>query len=159
MKLQIRNATLAVALSLIASQATLLTALPVEAQTYHATATKTQPSKTKQFFRKHEAVRKATIGAGVGTAAGAVTGLVAGKGMVRGAAIGAGTGATVGVINANKTLGRHPIMRDAATGTAVATGITMAATRGRGGAKTTLKGAALGAALGLGVGLYRDKLR
>jgi hypothetical protein len=35
----------------------------------------------------------------------------------------------------------------------------MAATRGHGGAKTTMKGAALGAALGLGVGLFRDKLK
>ncbi|CAN5297527.1 hypothetical protein BH11CYA1_BH11CYA1_39130 [soil metagenome] len=158
MKLQIRNATLAI-LGLITSQTLMFGALPAQAQTYSASVTKAQPSKTKQFFRKHEAVRKATIGAGVGTAAGAVTGLVSGKGLVRGAAIGAGTGATVGVINANKTLAKHPIMRDMATGTAAATGITMAATRGRGGASTTFKGAAVGAALGLGVGLFRDKLK
>ncbi|MFA6208928.1 MAG: hypothetical protein WCT03_23885 [Candidatus Obscuribacterales bacterium] len=158
MKLQIRKATLAI-LGLITSQAMVFGTLPAQAQTYSASVTKAQPSKTKQFFQKHEAVRKATIGAGVGTAAGAVTGLVSGKGLVRGAAIGAGTGATVGVINANKTMAKHPIMRDMATGTAAATGITMAATRGRGGAKTTLKGAAVGAALGLGVGLFRDKLK
>ena len=158
MKLQIRNATLVI-LGLITSQAMAFSTLPAQAQSYSATVTKAQPSKTKQFFQKHDTVRKATIGAGVGIAAGAVTGLVAGKGMVRGAAIGAGTGAAVGVINGNKTLAKHPIMRDMATGTAAATGITMAATRGHGGAKTTMKGAALGAALGLGVGLFRDKLK
>ncbi len=158
MKLQIRKATLALALSVISLPSSILVA-PVQAQTYSASVSKAQPSKTKQFFRKHEVVRKATIGAGVGTAAGAVTGLIAGKGMVRGAALGAGTGAAVGVINGNKTMARHPIIRDMATGTAVATGITMAATRGRGSASKTVKGAALGAALGLGAGLFRDKLR
>ena len=96
MKLQIRNATLAI-LGLITSQALVFGTMPAQAQTYSASVTKAQPSKTKQFFQKHDTVRKATIGAGVGTAAGAVTGLVAGKGMVRGAAIGAGTGAAIGV--------------------------------------------------------------
>jgi len=159
MKMQIRKATLAVALSLISTQSQILSLLPAQAQSYSATVSRAQPSKTKQFFRKHEVVRKATIGAGIGTAAGAVTGLVSGKGIVRGAALGAGTGATVGVINGNKTMARHPIMRDMATGTAVATGITMAATRGHGSAKKTFEGAAIGAALGLGAGLFRDKLK
>lgn len=104
MKLQTRKATLVI-LGLFTSQAMAFSTLPAQAQSYSATVTKAQPSKTKQFFQKHDTVRKATIGAGVGTAAGAVTGLVAGKGMVRGAAIGAGTGAAVGVINGNKNIG------------------------------------------------------
>lgn len=157
MQLKIQNASLAVALSLI-TLAGSSNCLPASADTYSAGVTK-NTSKTKQFFQKHEAVRKATIGAGVGTAAGAVTGLISGKGMVRGAAIGAGTGATVGVINSSKILSKHPIMRDVATGTAAATGLAMTAMKGHGSTKKTIEGAAIGASLGLAAGLLKDKLK
>lgn len=155
MELKIQNVSLALALSLI----TLSGSLPASADTYSSGVSKTTTSKTKEFFQKHEAVRKATIGAGVGTATGAVTGLISGKGMVRGAAIGAGTGATVGVINSSKILAKHPIMRDVATGTTAATGLAMTAMKGHGSTKKTVEGAAIGAGLGLAVGLLKDKLK
>lgn len=158
MELMIQKSSAALAALLTVGTLTASFNLPAQADTYSTGVTK-NTSKTKQFFQKHDAVRKATIGAGVGTAAGAVTGLISGKGMVRGAAIGAGTGATVGVINSSKVMARHPIMKDVATGTATAAGLAMTAVKGHGSTKKTMEGAAIGAGLGLAAGLLKDKLK
>jgi hypothetical protein len=154
-----RNLNTAIlALGFIAGQS-LFGIQAASADTYQASVTKQHPGKVKTFFQKHDAVRKATIGAGVGTAAGAVTGLISGKGMVKGAVIGAGTGATVGAINSSKILAKHPIMRDMATGATAGTGLALSASKGRGTGKRALTGAALGTALGMGAGLLKDKLK
>lgn len=152
----LQSATLAIALSLVSSQ---ILTLPATADTIQAGVQRTQPGKVKTYFQNHDAVRKATIGAGVGTAAGAVTGLVSGKGLVRGAAIGAGTGASVGLVNSSKIMSRHPIAKDLANGTLTGAGLAWSASKGHGEGKTVAKGAAVGAALGLGVGLLKDKLK
>lgn len=108
----------------------------------------------RTFWQKHPKVKAATIGAGVGAGAGAVTGLISGRGIVRGAAIGAGTGAGVGLVRSSKTMKRHPIVRDVATGGLIGLGIGGAASRHRG----WLKGAAVGSAVGLGWGLLKNGL-
>ena len=154
----LRQVTLAALIALIGntSQAAFI---PAQADTLTEGVSKGQPSKVKTYFQNHQNVRKATIGAGVGTAAGAVAGLVSGKGLVRGAAIGAGTGATVGLVNSSKIMSKHPVVKDVASGTLTAAGLTWSASKGRGQTKNIAKGAAVGAALGLGVGLLKDKLQ
>lgn len=110
----------------------------------------------RTFWQRHPKVKAAAIGAGVGTAAGAVTGLVTGRGVVRGAAIGAGTGAGVGLVRSSRTLKRHPIIQDTATGTLVGLGLGAAASR-RG--RRIGQATAVGAAVGLGVGVLRNGLK
>jgi hypothetical protein len=73
---------------------------------------------------------------------------------VRGAAIGAGTGAGVGVVRTSKTMKRHPIIRDTATGALAGVGIGWAAGGSHG--VTAGKGAAVGALGGLGWGLLKN---
>lgn len=106
----------------------------------------------RTYFQRHPKVKAATIGAGVGAGAGAVTGLVTRRGVVRGAAIGAGTGAGVGLVRSSKTLKRHPIVKNTATGALV--GLGLGAAGGRRGS-TTVKTTAAGAAVGLGYGLLK----
>ncbi|GEM_PF-427864 len=106
----------------------------------------------RTYFQKHPKVKAVSIGAGVGAGAGALTGVISGSGVVRGAAIGAGTGAGVGLVRSSRTMKRHPIARDTATGTLAGLGI--GAASGRGG-KRALTGAGVGAAVGLGVGLFK----
>ena len=77
----------------------------------------------RTYFQRHPKVKAVTIGAGVGAGAGALTGLVSGAGVVRGAAIGAGSGAGVGLVRSSRTMKRHPIIRDTATGTIAGLGI------------------------------------
>lgn len=101
----------------------------------------------RTYFQRHPKVKAATIGAGVGAAGGAVTGLVSGRGVLRGAAIGAGTGAGVGLIRSSRTMKRHPLARDMATGAAVGFGLGASGSR-RG--STMLKSAAIGTAIGGG---------
>lgn len=132
---------------------------PASAATYNANVSKSKYSsstKSGSYWSRHPKVKAATMGAGVGTAAGAVTGLVTHRGIVRGAAIGAGTGAGVGLIRSSKTMKRHPIANDAATGGAIGLGIGLAAGRGR---HPGIKGAAVGSAVGLGIGLLRNGLK
>ncbi|HEY9676870.1 MAG TPA: hypothetical protein V6C76_02625 [Drouetiella sp.] len=114
------------------------------------TATTVKP---KSYWQRHPKVKAAAIGGGVGAAGGLLVGGLTGHGAVRGAAIGAGTGAGVGLIRSSQTLKRHPIARDAATGTAAGLGLGWAA--GRGGSRA-FTGAAIGGAVGLGVGLYKN---
>lgn len=106
----------------------------------------------RTYFQRHPMQKGAAVGAGVGSATGGITGLITGRGVVRGAAIGAGTGAGVGVVRTSKTMKRHPIVRDTATGGLVGMGLGWAGSR-RG--STVGKTTALGAAAGLGVGLYK----
>lgn len=129
--------------------------LPAEAQ-LSGGVYRTRTSKAKTFFQAHPKVKAATIGAGVGTAAGAATGLITGRGVVRGGLIGAGSGAGVGLIRSSRTLKRHPIVQDTATGTVAGLGLGLAASRGR---HAGLKGAAAGTAVGLGIGALRNVLR
>lgn len=129
-------------------------ALPADAQ-YRGYVYK-KPNKVKTFFNNHPKVKSATIGAGIGTAAGAATGLIAGKSVAKGALIGAGTGAGVGLIRSSRTLSRHPIIKDTATGSAVGLGLGLAASRGH---HSGLKGAAVGAGVGLGLGALKQALR
>lgn len=126
---------------------------------YQATVTKSKSSGLKGYMNSHPKVKGATVGAGVGAGAGAVTGLISGKGTLRGAGIGAATGAGVGVVRTAKTMKRHPIVKDTATGALIGTGLGLAATRGHGKGKKTAAAAGVGAALGLGVGLFKDKLK
>jgi hypothetical protein len=107
----------------------------------------------RTYFQRHPKVKAVTIGAGVGAGAGALTGLVSGAGVVRGAAIGAGSGAGVGLVRSSRTMKRHPIIRDTATGTLAGLGIGAASSR-RG--KRAWQGAGVGAAVGLGVGLFKN---
>lgn len=107
----------------------------------------------RTYFQRHPKVKAVTIGAGVGAGAGALTGLVSGAGVVRGAAIGAGSGAGVGLVRSSRTMKRHPIIRDTATGTIAGLGIGAASSR-RG--KRAWQGAGVGAAVGLGVGLFKN---
>lgn len=109
----------------------------------------------RSYWQRHPKVKSAAVGAGVGTAAGAVTGLIAGKGVVRGGLIGAGTGAGVGLVRSSRTMKRHPIAKDAATGGLVGLGLTAAATRGH---RRALTGGGVGAAVGLGYGLLKHGL-
>jgi hypothetical protein len=83
----------------------------------------------RTYFQRHPKVKAVTIGAGVGAGAGALTGLVSGAGVVRGAAIGAGSGAGVGLVRSSRTMKRHPIIRDTATGTLAGLGIGAASSR------------------------------
>lgn len=106
----------------------------------------------RTFFQRHPMIKGATIGAGVGAAAGAITGAVTRRGILRGAAIGAGTGAGVGVVRTSRTMRRHPIIRDTATGALVGLGLGWAGSRR---SSTKWKGAGIGAAVGLGAGLLR----
>lgn len=106
----------------------------------------------RTFFQRHPMIKGATIGAGVGAAAGAITGAVTRRGILRGAAIGAGTGAGVGVVRTSRTMRRHPIVRDTATGALVGLGLGWAGSRR---SSTKWKGAGIGAAIGLGAGLLR----
>lgn len=130
-------------------------ALPAEAQ-YSGYVNRSKTNSVKSFFNRHPKVKSATIGAGVGTAAGAATGLISGRGIGRGALVGAGAGAGVGLIRSSRTLKRHPIVQDTATGTVVGLGLGVAAGRGR---KAGLKGAAVGAGVGLGLGALKQALR
>ena len=98
-------------------------------------------------------VKGATIGAGVGAGAGAITGLITGRGVLRGAAIGAGTGAGVGVVRTSRTMKRHPIIRDTATGALVGLGLGWSGSRH---GSTIGKATGIGAAVGLGAGLLRN---
>lgn len=107
----------------------------------------------RTYFQRHPKVKAATIGAGVGAGAGAVTGLVTRRGVVRGAAIGAGTGAGVGLVRSSKTMKRHPIVKNTATGALVGLGLGAAGSR-RG--STVTKTTAAGAAVGLGYGLFKQ---
>ena len=106
----------------------------------------------RTYFQRHPKVKAVSIGAGVGAGAGALTGLVAGSGVVRGAAIGAGSGAGVGLVRSSRTMKRHPIIRDTATGTIAGLGLGAASSRG---SRRALQGAGVGAAVGLGVGLFK----
>lgn len=106
----------------------------------------------RTYFQRHPKVKAATVGAGVGAGAGAVTGLVTRRGVVRGAAIGAGTGAGVGLVRSSKTMKRHPIVKNTATGALVGLGLGAAGSR-RG--STVTKTTATGAAVGLGYGLLK----
>ncbi|CAN5681115.1 hypothetical protein BH10CYA1_BH10CYA1_64330 [soil metagenome] len=120
---------------------------------YSAGATRVRVAQKKTYWQRHPKVKAAAIGGGVGAAGGALVGGLTGHGVVRGAAIGAGTGAGVGLIRSSHTLKRHPIARDAATGTVAGLGIGWAG--GRGGSRA-FKGAAIGGAVGLGVGLFKN---
>ncbi|MDZ4835131.1 MAG: hypothetical protein SGJ27_15250 [Candidatus Melainabacteria bacterium] len=102
----------------------------------------------RPYFQKHPKVKSAVVGAGVGAAGGAVAGLVSGRGVLRGAAIGGGTGAGVGLIRSSRTMKRHPLAKDMATGAAVGFGLGAASSR-RG--STMVKSAAIGTAVGGGV--------
>jgi hypothetical protein len=126
---------------------------------YEATVSKSKAQGVKGYLNSHPKVKGATIGAGVGAGAGAITGLISGKGTLRGAGIGAATGAGVGVVRTSKTMKKHPVLKDTATGALIGTGLGLAATRGRGKGKKTATAAGVGAALGLGVGLFKDKLK
>lgn len=106
----------------------------------------------RTFFQRHPMIKGATIGAGVGAAAGAITGAITRRGIMRGALIGAGTGAGIGVVRTSRTMRRHPIIRDVATGALAGMGIGWAGSR-RGG--TVGKAAGIGALAGLGWGLFR----
>lgn len=109
----------------------------------------------RSYWQRHPKVKAVAIGAGVGTAAGAVTGMIAGKGVLRGAAIGAGTGAGVGLVRSSRTMKRHPIIMDTATGTLAGLGLGAAASR-RG--KRIGQATGVGAAVGLAAGLLRNGL-
>jgi hypothetical protein len=133
-------------------------ALPVMAQnTYSARVNRYYGNLGRQgtYFQRHPKVKAAAIGAGVGTAAGAVTGLISRRGVVRGALIGAGSGAGVGLIRTSRTLRRHPIVKDVATGTVVGLGLGLAGGRRHGDAG---KATAVGAAVGLAAGVLRHGL-
>ncbi len=106
----------------------------------------------RTYWQRHPKVKSAAIGAGVGAGAGAVTGLISGRGVLRGAAIGAGTGAGVGLIRSSRTMRRHPLVRDLATGAAVGFGLGAAGSR-RG--STMLKATAIGTAIGGGYHFLR----
>lgn len=106
----------------------------------------------RTYWQRHPKVKSAVVGAGVGAGAGAVTGLVSGRGVLRGAAIGAGTGAGVGLIRSSRTMRRHPLARDLATGAAVGFGLGAASSR-RG--STMLKATAIGTAIGGGYHFLR----
>lgn len=101
----------------------------------------------RTYWQRHPKVKSAAIGAGVGAGAGAVTGLVSGRGVLRGAAIGAGTGAGVGLIRSSRTMRRHPLAKDLATGAAVGFGLGASSSR-RG--STMVKATAIGTAVGGG---------
>jgi len=101
----------------------------------------------RTYFQRHPKVKSAVVGAGVGAGAGAIAGLVSGRGVLRGAAIGGGTGAGVGLIRSSRTMKRHPLARDLATGAAV--GFGLGATSSRRGS-TMVKSAAIGTAIGGG---------
>ena len=108
------------------------TALQADAY-YNATATRVRVRNHVQqgtYWQRHPKVKAAAIGGGVGAAGGALVGGLTGHGVVRGAAIGAGTGAGVGLIRSSRTLKRHPIMRDVATGTTAGLGVGWAGGRG-----------------------------
>ncbi|HEY9776526.1 MAG TPA: hypothetical protein V6C81_22380 [Planktothrix sp.] len=120
--------------------------------TKHTTTT-VRSSTQKTYWQQHPKVKSAVVGAGVGTAAGALTGLVTHKGIVRGGMIGAGTGAGVGLIRSSDTMRRHPIVKNAATGTAVGMGLGLAGGRG---SHPAVKAGAVGGAVGLGYGLFKD---
>lgn len=111
---------------------------------------------TTGYFAAHPKVKAATVGAGVGAGAGALTGLITHRGVMRGAVVGAGTGAGVGLVRSSRTMNRHPIVKDVATGTLVAGGLGLAASRRH---STALKTAGVGAAIGLGAGLLQNKLK
>ncbi len=118
---------------------------------------KYQATGLKGYFQRHPKVKSATLGGGVGAGVGAVTGLISGKGTMRGAAIGAGTGVGVGLVSSSKTLDRHPLVKDTATGTLIGAGLGLAASRGHGKGKKVAAATAVGAALGLGTGFLKDK--
>lgn len=142
--------------SAIAATLCAMTVLPADAQLQGGVTKKsTSGTGIKGYLNSHPKVKGATVGAGVGTAAGALTGLVSGKGVLRGAAIGAGTGAGVGVIQTSKTMKRHPLVKDSATGALAGAGLGWAASKGRGTGKNVAKSAAVGTAVGLGVGLFK----
>ncbi|HEY9791655.1 MAG TPA: hypothetical protein V6D22_14725 [Candidatus Obscuribacterales bacterium] len=107
------------------------------------------------YFACHPKVRAATMGAGIGTAAGAVTGLVTGRGVLRGAVIGAGSGAGVGLVRSSRTMRRHPIVKDVATGSLVGWGLGYAGGTHHG---TAGRATAVGAAAGLATGLLTHGL-
>lgn len=120
---------------------------------YHARVKNQRKYYRGTFGQRHPKIKATAIGAGVGAGAGALTGWIAGTGVGRGALIGAGTGAGVGLIRSSRTLRRHPIVRDIATGGMTGLGIGWAARR-HGGAG---KGALIGSAVGLGVGLFKHQ--
>jgi hypothetical protein len=101
----------------------------------------------RTYFQRHPKVKAAVVGGGIGAGGGAIAGLVSGRGVLRGAAIGAGTGAGVGLIRSSRTMRRHPLARDLATGAAVGFGLGAASSR-RG--STMVKSAAIGTAIGGG---------
>jgi hypothetical protein len=101
----------------------------------------------RTYFQRHPKVKSAVVGGAVGAGGGAIAGLVSGRGVVRGAAIGAGTGAGVGLIRSSRTMKRHPLAKDLATGAAVGFGLGAASSR-RG--STMVKSAAIGTAIGGG---------
>lgn len=101
----------------------------------------------RTYFQRHPKVKSAVVGGAVGAGAGAITGLVSGRGVLRGTAIGAGTGAGVGLIRSSRTMKRHPLAKDLATGAAVGLGLGAASSR-RG--STMVKSAAIGTAIGGG---------
>ena len=101
----------------------------------------------RTYFQRHPKVKSAVVGGAVGAGGGAVAGLISGRGVLRGAAIGAGTGAGVGLIRSSRTMKRHPLAKDLATGAAVGFGLGAASSR-RG--STMVKSAAIGTAIGGG---------
>jgi len=153
-----KHAALAIALSLVSTQAGLLLnpSQSAQADTYQAGISH-RTTQAKTYFQTHPKVKKAAIGAGVGTATGAAVGLISGKGVLRGAAIGAGTGATVGAISGSRTMKKHPYMKDMAMGTLGGAGLSLALNKGHGKGKRVVEGAALGAAVGLGAGFLKKE--
>lgn len=106
----------------------------------------------RTYFQRHPKVKSAVIGAGVGAGTGAVVGLISRRGILRGSAIGATTGAGVGLIRSSRTMRRHPIVKNTATGALAGLGLGWAGSR-RG--KTVVKSTAVGTAIGLGYSLFK----
>lgn len=110
----------------------------------------------RTFFQRHPKVKAVAIGAGVGAGVGAIAGAISRRGIGRGALIGAGTGAGVGLVRSSRTLRRHPIIRNVATGSLVGLGLGGAIGRG---SRRALQGAGIGAAVGLGASLLNGDFR
>lgn len=148
-------------LSMVVAAALLLGSLglPAPAEQWQAGVSRNTVNTKKTFLQKHPVAKKAMIGGGTGAAAGAVTGLVSGKGTLRGAAYGAAAGTGVGLIQSSKTLKRHPVIKDVATGTTVGLGLGLAASKGEGTGKRVGIASGIGAAAGLGTSLLKNEFR
>lgn len=91
---------------------------------------------------RNPVVKQAAIGAGIGAATGVLSDRTS---VLKGAGIGALVGAGTGLIDTSRTLEDKPLVRSAAKGALVGTGVSAATDRDK------LKGAAVGAAAGAGV--------